>query len=77
MFSLFVFSEETKVVNINLGKKNIDENSKKKPIKSDLYITLYPIYHISKICGLLPVRFSAMREGLYSGKLCKIEIIYG
>ncbi|CAB0030545.1 unnamed protein product, partial [Trichogramma brassicae] len=45
--------------------------------KSDVFYTLAPIYHLSKICGLLPVKFKANKAGKYEGRLDVGEVAYG
>ncbi|XP_012270798.1 gustatory receptor for sugar taste 43a [Orussus abietinus] len=46
-------------------------------VKSDLYYALFPIYHLSKIWGLLPVRFVKQRGGRCLGQKHLIDILYG
>ncbi|KAF7994875.1 hypothetical protein HCN44_004347 [Aphidius gifuensis] len=48
-----------------------------KPITSDIYQGLFPIYHLSKGLGLLPVRFLSQAFGKYIGRIYTIDIIYG
>ncbi|XP_063988153.1 gustatory receptor for sugar taste 43a-like isoform X3 [Diachasmimorpha longicaudata] len=48
-----------------------------KQVKSDLYQGLFPIYHLSKGFGLLPVRFTIQASGRYNSKIHVLEIIYG
>lgn len=48
-----------------------------KPTTSDLYQGLFPIYHLSKGFGLLPVRFSSQALGKYTGQIYTFDIIYG
>lgn len=48
-----------------------------KQSKSDLYQGLFPIYHLSKGFGLLPVRFTLQTNGRYISKIHVIDIIYG
>lgn len=46
--------------------------------KSDVFYTLAPIYHISKICGILPVNFTLdNKSGKYSGQLRIPQVLYG
>ncbi|XP_031777853.1 gustatory receptor 3 isoform X1 [Nasonia vitripennis] len=46
-------------------------------IKSDVYYSLSPIYHMSKFCGLLPVKFSQDKSGKYHGRLDLPQVVYG
>ncbi|CAD6240592.1 GSCOCT00008863001.2-RA-CDS [Cotesia congregata] len=48
-----------------------------KVTKSDLYQGLFPIYHLSKVLGLLPVRFVRQRSDRYLGSIYIIDIVYG
>ncbi|XP_043289009.1 gustatory receptor for sugar taste 43a isoform X2 [Venturia canescens] len=48
-----------------------------KPVKTDLYYALFPIYYLSKILGLLPVRFVAQTTGRYLGQIRVIDVCYG
>lgn len=48
----------------------------KPTIKSDLYQGLFPIYHLSKATGLLPVRFTYQTTGRYLGRIHLIDIIF-
>ncbi|THK33162.1 gustatory receptor 3, partial [Diachasma alloeum] len=48
-----------------------------KQLKSDLYQGLFPIYHLSKGFGLLPVRVSIQASGRYNSKIHVVDIIYG
>ncbi|XP_023314881.1 gustatory receptor for sugar taste 43a-like [Trichogramma pretiosum] len=45
--------------------------------KSDVFHTLAPVYHLSKICGLLPVKFKVNKAGKYEGRLDVAEVVYG
>ncbi|XP_024939267.1 gustatory receptor for sugar taste 43a isoform X2 [Cephus cinctus] len=45
-------------------------------VKSDLYQSLIPAYYLSKVCGLLPVRFVQQNPGRYWGRLHFRDIIY-
>lgn len=63
-----------------LSMKHDDEDDKKlkeKKIKSDLYYGLFPIYHISKICGLIPAKMKQIPSGRYIGRLHCTDISYG
>ncbi|XP_057319223.1 gustatory receptor for sugar taste 43a-like isoform X2 [Microplitis mediator] len=44
--------------------------------KSDLYQALFPIYHLSKVLGLLPVRLVRQRSDRYIGSIYIIDIVY-
>ena len=46
-------------------------------IKSDLYGNLVPIYHLSKLFGLLPVKFHKDKTGRYIGRLDLKQVVYG
>ncbi|XP_034948469.1 gustatory receptor for sugar taste 43a-like [Chelonus insularis] len=43
--------------------------------KSDIYQGLFPIYHLSKVSGLLPVRFVHQRNDRYIGRIHVIDIV--
>ncbi|KAF7403998.1 hypothetical protein HZH68_006792 [Vespula germanica] len=45
-------------------------------VNSDIFQALFPIYHISKACGLLPVRFTKQPHGRYQGRLQIFDVIY-
>ncbi|XP_047352202.1 gustatory receptor for sugar taste 43a-like isoform X1 [Vespa velutina] len=45
-------------------------------VNSDIFQALFPIYHISKACGLLPVRFTKQAHGRYQGHLEVFNVIY-
>lgn len=45
-------------------------------VNSDIFQALFPIYHISKACGLLPVRFTKQPHGRYQGRLQMFDVIY-
>ncbi|KAK0095501.1 hypothetical protein PV326_008166 [Microctonus aethiopoides] len=47
-----------------------------KSIKSDLYQGLFPIYHLSKVSGILPVRFTRQAIGRYLGGISTVDIAY-
>ncbi|XP_058795443.1 gustatory receptor for sugar taste 43a-like [Phymastichus coffea] len=53
------------------------EEEKKNDLKSDILCIIMPIYHISKICGLLPVRFVFRKAGRYSGIIDFTQVCYG
>ncbi|XP_014219005.1 gustatory receptor for sugar taste 43a-like [Copidosoma floridanum] len=57
------------------AESKVGPNSEK--IKSDVFHTLAPIYHMSKIFGLLPVKFTKDSGGRYRGRLQGSQIIYG
>ncbi|XP_058800704.1 gustatory receptor for sugar taste 43a-like [Phymastichus coffea] len=57
--------------------KNSGVDAKAHQAKSDIFYTLVPIYHISKICGLLPVKFAVNKTGRYSGRLDYPQVGYG
>lgn len=44
--------------------------------KSDLYQALFPIYHLSKVLGLLPVRLVRQRSDRFIGNIYIIDIVY-
>ena len=46
-------------------------------VESDVFHTLSPVYYLSKVCGLLPVRFEKNKAGKYSGKLVVHQVMYG
>ncbi|XP_066601322.1 gustatory receptor for sugar taste 43a-like isoform X2 [Prorops nasuta] len=48
----------------------------KKPVKSDLFQALFPIYYLCKAWGLLPVKFTEESPGRYVGELQIIFVIY-
>ncbi|KAJ8668067.1 hypothetical protein QAD02_009730, partial [Eretmocerus hayati] len=56
---------------------NRRSNSLPESVKSDVFNTLAPIYHMSKICGLLPVKFKKDKTGRYRGRLSLPATFYG
>ncbi|KAJ8668494.1 hypothetical protein QAD02_010157, partial [Eretmocerus hayati] len=57
------------------GKQKV--RSTKNAAKSDIFDSLAPIYHMSKICGLVPVQFTQDENGRYRGRLSFPIHIYG
>lgn len=47
-----------------------------KTVKTDLYYALFPIYYLSKVFGLFPVRFVAQTTGRYLGHIRVIDVCY-
>ncbi|XP_036148753.1 gustatory receptor for sugar taste 43a-like [Monomorium pharaonis] len=47
-----------------------------KSVNSDLYQAVFPIYHLSKLCGVFPTRFIGQVSGRYEGRLSVIDSIY-
>ncbi|KAK2585408.1 hypothetical protein KPH14_010080 [Odynerus spinipes] len=45
-------------------------------MNTDIFPALYPIYHLSKLCGLFPVRFTKQANGRCEGHLNVIDVIY-
>ncbi|XP_046470993.1 gustatory receptor for sugar taste 43a isoform X1 [Neodiprion pinetum] len=62
--------------------KPVKHQNRRKPeivqniVKSDLYQALFPAYHFSKVCGLLPVSFTKLNSGRYCGRLNYLEVTY-
>lgn len=67
--------------------ENIAKDDKKEPLdesqkshhhhKSDIFHVLMPISYLSKICGLLPVKFTPNKDDKYSGTLDSKQVFYG
>ncbi|CAL1679261.1 unnamed protein product [Lasius platythorax] len=55
---------------------NPDVASNNKSINSDLYLAVFPIYHISKLSGVFPTRFVRQVSGRYQGRLSIIDSVY-
>ncbi|XP_072745372.1 gustatory receptor for sugar taste 43a-like [Anoplolepis gracilipes] len=55
---------------------NLDMTSNNRSINSDLYQAMFPIYHISKLSGVFPIRFVRQVSGRYQGRLSIIDSIY-
>ncbi|XP_072744443.1 gustatory receptor for sugar taste 43a-like [Anoplolepis gracilipes] len=55
---------------------NLDTTSNNNSINSDLYQALFPIYHISKLSGVFPIRFVRQVSGRYQGRLSIIDSVY-
>lgn len=47
-----------------------------KSVNSDLYQAVFPIYHLSKLSGVFPMRFVRQASGRYQGRLSIIDSIY-
>ncbi|XP_029179006.1 gustatory receptor for sugar taste 43a-like [Nylanderia fulva] len=61
--------DEYDVANPNVASNN-------KSINSDLYQAVFPIYHISKLTGVFPMRFVRQMSGRYQGRLSIVDSIY-
>ncbi|XP_011265175.3 gustatory receptor for sugar taste 43a [Camponotus floridanus] len=62
--------------NVNDDVANPDMTSNNKSVNSDLYQAVFPIYHISKLSGVFPMRFVRQVSGKYQGRLSIIDSIY-
>lgn len=63
----------------NVKVRNIKNESmaiNRTMVNTDVFQALFPIYHISKACGLLPVRFTKEAHGRYQGRLQVFDVIY-
>jgi len=56
---------------------NVNSNgTSNKSINSDLYQAVFPIYHLSKLSGVFPMRFIGQVSGRYQGRLSVIDSVY-
>ncbi|XP_043500806.1 gustatory receptor for sugar taste 43a-like [Polistes fuscatus] len=56
--------------------KNDGMEINKPVVNSDLFQALFPAYHISKVFGLCPVRFTKQAQDRYQGRLEIVDVIY-
>ncbi|XP_025162241.1 gustatory receptor for sugar taste 43a [Harpegnathos saltator] len=68
---------------MNKKPSNVDEHDVKsegpgnRSVNSDLYQAVFPIYHLSKLSGVFPMRFVRQpSSGRYQGRLSTIDSIY-
>jgi len=47
-----------------------------KSVNSDLYQAVFPIYYLSKLSGVFPMRFIEQISGRYQGRLSVADSIY-
>lgn len=62
--------------NVDDDVANPDVTSNNKSANSDLYQAVFPIYHISKLSGIFPIRFVRQVSGRYQGRLSLIDSSY-
>ncbi|XP_025261972.1 gustatory receptor for sugar taste 43a [Camponotus floridanus] len=62
--------------NVDDDMTNPNVTSNNKSANSDLYQALFPIYYISKLSGVFPMRFVRQVSGRYQGRLSIIDSIY-
>ncbi|XP_072744220.1 gustatory receptor for sugar taste 43a-like isoform X2 [Anoplolepis gracilipes] len=58
----------------DVAKPHVTSNNKS--VNSDLYQAVFPIYHISKLSGVFPIRFVRQVSGRYQGRLSIIDSVY-
>ncbi|XP_025267451.1 uncharacterized protein LOC112638980, partial [Camponotus floridanus] len=62
--------------NLDDDVANPNVTSNNKSANSDLYQALFPIYYISKVSGVFPIRFVRHVSGRYQGRLSIIDSSY-
>ncbi|XP_032676527.1 gustatory receptor for sugar taste 43a-like isoform X2 [Odontomachus brunneus] len=76
------FDKQETTNRINNKPSNVDEydvrseGPSNKSVNSDLYQAVFPIYHLSKLSGVFPMRFVRQASGRYQGRLSIIDSIY-
>ncbi|XP_015437464.1 PREDICTED: gustatory receptor for sugar taste 43a-like [Dufourea novaeangliae] len=73
---LGMFSEKRAVKSTGHNEAKSDRRKDKRTPENDLCQAIFPIYYVSKVCGLVPVRFIRNVTGRYQAHLSTVDLLY-